>query len=184
MSFLNIKKLENNFNKIIPILLSQNIKNENIIVINSNKLLFSLDILKNHIGYNYKILSCISGIDLLNKSYRFCVSYDFLSLVFNSRIRVKVFIDEVCFIPSIVYLFVCANWWEREVWDMCGIYFDKHPDLRRILTDYGFEGYPMRKDFPLSGFNELKYNESKKRITTEFVEFSQDLRFFNFETSW
>lgn len=184
MSVYIVKKSEDAIKKIIPIIIFQKINNETIVVIGFKQLLFSLAILKNHITYRYKILSCISGVDLLSKSYRFCVSYDFLSLTFNSRIRVKVFLDEICFIPSIVYIFSCANWWEREVWDMYGLYFDKHPDLRRILTDYGFEGYPMKKDFPLSGFTELKYDESKKRIVSDFIELSQDLRFFNFETPW
>jgi NADH/F420H2 dehydrogenase subunit C len=143
-----------------------------------------LNFLKKHIGYQFNLLSCISGVDLLGKSYRFCVVYDLLSLTFNSRIRVKVFIDEVTFIPSIVDLYINANWWEREIWDMYGIYFDKHPDLRRILTDYGFEGHPMRKDFPLYGFIELRYDESKKRIVVEPVELTQEFRSFSFETPW
>jgi NADH dehydrogenase (ubiquinone) Fe-S protein 3 len=179
----NFKYL-NELQNIIPLIISQSFKDENSIVLKSNYLLFSLNILKNHISYQYKLLSCISGIDLLNKNYRFSVSYDLLSLTFNTRLRVKTFVDEITYIPSSVPLFINANWWEREIWDMYGIYFDKHPDLRRILTDYGFEGYPMRKDFPLSGFIELRYDDSKKRIVAETVELTQEFRSFSFETPW
>jgi NADH/F420H2 dehydrogenase subunit C len=129
-------------------------------------------------------MSCISGVDFLNKKYRFSVVYDLLSLTFNSRIRVKVFLNESSSVDSIVSVFINANWWEREVWDMYGIYFDKHPDLRRILTDYGFEGHPMRKDFPLSGFVELRYDEMKKRIVVEPLQLTQDFRLFNYQTVW
>lgn len=179
----NFKYL-NELQNILPLIISQSFKDENSIVLKSNHLLFSLNILKNHISYQYKLLSCISGIDLLNKNYRFSVSYDLLSLTFNTRLRVKTFVDEITYIPSSVPLFINANWWEREIWDMYGIYFDKHPDLRRILTDYGFEGYPMRKDFPLSGFIELRYDDSKKRIIAETVELTQEFRSFSFETPW
>ena len=172
------------FKNIVPLLTYQEFKDERIIVVSVKNFLVLLKFLKKHIGYQYNLLSCISGVDLLGKSYRFCVVYDLLSLTFNSRIRVKVFIDEVTFIPSIVDLYINANWWEREIWDMYGIYFDKHPDLRRILTDYGFEGHPMRKDFPLYGFIELRYDESKKRIVVEPVELTQEFRSFSFETPW
>ena len=107
-----------------------------------------------------------------------------LSLTFNSRIRIKLFVNEVTPIDSIVPLFRNANWWEREIWDFFGIYFQNHPDLRRILTDYGFEGYPLRKDFPLSGYVEVRYDQSKKRIVVEPIELSQEFRAFNYETPW
>ena len=98
--------------------------------------------------------------------------------------RVKLFIDEITSVFSVVTLYINANWWEREIWDLYGIYFENHPDLRRILTDYGFEGHPMRKDFPLSGYVELRYDESKKRVVTETVELTQEFRVFSFETPW
>jgi NADH dehydrogenase (ubiquinone) Fe-S protein 3 len=107
-----------------------------------------------------------------------------LSLTFNSRLRIKIFVNEVTSVDSIVPLFCNANWWEREVWDLFGIYFQNHPDLRRILTDYGFEGYPMRKDFPLSGYVEVRYDQTKKRIVVEPVELAQEFRAFSYETPW
>jgi NADH:ubiquinone oxidoreductase subunit C len=110
--------------------------------------------------------------------------YDLLSITFNSRIRVKVLVNETTPVPSTVDLFVNADWWEREVWDMYGVYFDKHPDLRRILTDYGFEGHPLRKDFPLSGYVEFRYDESKKRVVGEPVELAQEFRTFTYEMPW
>ena len=176
----NFQELRN----IVPLLTYQEFKDERILVVSVKNFLVLLNFLKKHIGYQFNLLSCISGVDLLGKAYRFCVVYDLLSLTFNSRIRVKVFIDEVTFVPSVVDLYINANWWEREIWDMYGIYFDKHPDLRRILTDYGFEGHPMRKDFPLYGFIELRYDESKKRIVVEPVELTQEFRSFSFETPW
>jgi len=177
-------KIINHITKIIPLVVFQRIEKENIIVVNPDELLSSLKILKTHLGLKYSLLSCISGVDLLNTAYRFCIVYDLLSVIFNSRIRLKIFIDDVTIVSSAVTVFMNSNWWEREIWDMYGIYFDKHPDLRRILTDYGFEGYPMRKDFPLYGFSELRYSDIRKRVVVEPIELSQDFRLFNFETIW
>lgn len=154
------------------------------LVILSKNLFDSIYFLKNNIGFQYKLLSCISGVDLLKKSYRFIVSYELLSLTFNSRIRIKVFTEDYAFIPSIISIYRNANWWEREIWDLYGIYFENHPDLRRILTDYGFEGYPLRKDFPLFGFRELRYDQTQRIIVSESVHLSQEYRFFNYETPW
>ena len=107
-----------------------------------------------------------------------------LSICYNKRLRLKIFLDETTFIFSVTSIFVNANWWEREIWDFYGIYFENHPDLRRILTDYGFEGYPMRKDFPLYGYLEVRYDDTKKRVVLEPVELSQEFRTFNFESPW
>ena len=170
--------------KILPILVYQRFNDEASIVVSQQNLLISLTVLSKHLSYQYKVLSCISGVDILGKKYRFSVVYDLLSLTFSSRLRVKVFVNEITSVPSVVSIYMNANWWEREIWDLYGIYFDKHPDLRRILTDYGFEGNPMKKDFPQTGFVELRYNESKKRIVTELVELSQEFRLFTFETPW
>lgn len=171
-------------NKIIPVILKQKLNDEQIVVISSDFLEFSLVCLKKHFNYNYKLLTYIAGVDLIGCLYRFVVVYDLLSLVYNSRIRIKVFLTEISSLTSVTKIFINANWWEREIWDLFGIYFENHPDLRRILTDYGFEGYPLRKDFPLYGYVELRYDESKKQIVVEPVEFSQKFRFFEYETPW
>jgi len=180
MKFKKFKDVKN----FIPFLVYQEYKDESIIVVSYDKLLFSLKCLKSHIGLQYNLLSCISGVDFLSNKYRFSVVYDLLSLTYNSRIRVKAFVNEITPVPSIINIFINADWWEREIWDLYGIYFDKHPDLRRILTDYGFEGHPMRKDFPLSGFVELRYDNIKRRIVVEPIELAQEFRSFTLETPW
>jgi NADH dehydrogenase (ubiquinone) Fe-S protein 3 len=182
--FSNKLKEFNELKKTLPLITFQKFVDENTIVVLNKHLSFSLQVLKNHINYQYSLLSCISGVDLLNKNYRFSVVYELLSLTFNSRLRLKVFLNEVTFVTSAVSIFINANWWEREIWDLYGIYFDKHPDLRRILTDYGFEGHPMRKDFPLYGYTEVRYDDTKKRVVAEPVELTQEFRSFTFETPW
>lgn len=157
---------------------------ENILIISNKQILFSLNCLKLHFNYQFNLLSCISGVDFLGKKYRFGVIYDFLSLTYNLRVRIKTFLNEITPVSSITELFPNSNWWEREVWDLFGIYFDQHPDLRRILTDYGFEGYPMRKDFPCYGYVELRYDEARKRIIVEPIDLAQEFRLFSFQTPW
>jgi NADH/F420H2 dehydrogenase subunit C len=171
--------------KLIPIFAYQNFKDfEYSLITAPDYLIFVANVLKNHINYQYTLLSCISGVDLLKQNYRFMIAYEFLSLTFNSRMRIKVFVNDYDYIPSLTFLFVNANWWEREVWDLFGLFFFNHPDLRRILTDYGFEGYPLRKDFPLFGFRELRYDNNQKIIVSEPVVLSQEFRFFDYETPW
>ena len=182
MSF-SIKSFEQ-LVKIVPTLTYQKVADENSIVVSHDKLILALNVLKLHLGYQYNLLTCISGVDFLGKEYRFSVVYDLLSLTFNSRLRVKVFVNEITSVPSSMEVFINANWWEREVWDLYGVYFDKHTDLRRILSDYGFEGHPMRKDFPLSGFVEFRFDERKKRIVGEPIELTQEFRSFTFEKPW
>jgi NADH dehydrogenase (ubiquinone) Fe-S protein 3 len=176
-------KMKKNFN-IIPKIVIQTINEEKVLVVTPKNLILSLKILKQHINFRYNLLSCISGVDFIGNSYRFGVVYELLSMSLNDRIRLKTFIQETSSVPSCVNIFENANWWEREVWDFFGIYFENHPDLRRILTDYGFEGFPLRKDFPLSGFVELRYNEVKKQIVIEPMNLSQENRNFSFEISW
>lgn len=178
------QQLSKKLSKLIPYISWQTINHEKIISILPNYLPLTINFFKKHISLQYKILSCISGIDFLGKDFRFCVSYDLLSILYTDRFRIKTFINEITTIPSICNIYSSANWWEREVWDMYGIFFEKHPDLRRILSDYGFEGFPMRKDFPLYGYIELRYDEKSKRIISEPVELAQDFRFFDFETPW
>lgn len=184
MNQKNNNKFIVSLSNIVPIIVIQTIKDETSLVVSNKHLIISLNILKKHINYQYSLLSCVSGVDMLNTNYRFAVVYDLLSVKFNSRIRVKTFLNESTSIPSAVPVFVNANWWEREVWDMFGIYFKNHPDMRRILTDYGFEGYPLRKDFPLSGYVEVRYDLTKKRISVESLELAQEFRSFSYDTPW
>ena len=115
---------------------------------------------------------------------RFELNYELLSLKFNNRLRIKVYLDELELIDSCEDLYKAASWYECEVWDMFGIYFGNHKNLKRILTDYGFEGFPLRKDFPLCGFVEIQFNELQKRIVTDSVELAQEYRTFNFLSPW
>lgn len=174
----------NFFRSLIPLIAFQTFEDEQTLVVSNKNIYFSLSVLKRHVAYHFQMLSCISGVDLISNTNRFVVVYELLSLTYNSRIRIKVFVDEKEKLRSICALFINSNWWEREIWDMYGVYFDNHPDLRRILTDYGFEGHPLRKDFPISGYVEVKYDENKKRIVVEPLELSQELRLFSFSSPW
>ena len=132
----------------------------------------------------FKVLVDVSGVDYPERPERFEVVYNLLSLKHNRRIRVKVATDESQPVPSVVGVFSSANWYEREIWDLYGVYFSDHPDLRRILTDYGFEGHPMRKDFPLTGYVEVRYDENQKRVIYEPVKLKQEFRSFDFLSPW
>ncbi len=126
----------------------------------------------------------ICGVDYLEREERFEVVYHLLSMNRNTRIRLKVAAGEDTPVPSLTPVFVCADWLEREVWDMYGVYFSGHADLRRILTDYGFDGHPQRKDFPLTGYVEMRYDEDQKRVIYEPVKLVQDFRSFDFLSPW
>ena len=132
----------------------------------------------------FNVLCDICGVDYPDRPLRFEVVYNLLSLSRNRRIRVKVDTDEEHPVPSAVGLFSSAGWWEREAWDLFGIYFAGNPDLRRILTDYGFEGHPLRKDFPLTGYVEMRYDERQKRVVYEPVQLPQEFRSFDFLSPW
>lgn len=138
-----------------------------------------MSFLKNHTAAEYTQVSDITAVDFPTRDQRFEVVYNLLSVRYNSRIRVKTYADEATPVPSVTGLFEGALWYEREVYDMFGVFFTGHPDLRRIMTDYGFEGHPLRKDFPLTGYTELRYDEEKKRIVVEPLELTQAFR--NFE---
>ena len=180
---LKIKYLKSLKDK-ISIKSIQILNNEIVLTVNSTKCIETLFFLKNHINCQYKILSCISGADFIEKKNRFEISYELLSIRYNSRIRLKVNVNEITPIESAVSVFSSADWWEREIWDLFGVFFINHPNLRRILTDYGFSGPPLRKDYPLTGFVELRYDELKKRVVCEALELSQEFRTFDFMTPW
>jgi NADH-quinone oxidoreductase subunit C len=126
----------------------------------------------------------ICGADYPGREKRFDVVYHFLSPRHNRRIRLKVETDETTPVPSVIGLFPAANWFERETYDLYGVLFSGHPDLRRILTDYGFEGFPLRKDFPLTGFVEVRYDDAQGRVVYEPVKLPQELRNFDFLSPW
>ena len=132
----------------------------------------------------FKVLVDICGTDYPERPKRFDVVYNLLSLVHNQRIRIKVEADDETPVPSITGVHNSANWFEREIWDMYGVMFSDHPDLRRLLTDYGFEGHPLRKDFPLTGFVETRYDEERKRVVYDPVKLSQEFRKFDFLSPW
>jgi NADH:ubiquinone oxidoreductase subunit C len=149
-----------------------------------NNLRSLLFFLNKHTLCQYKQLIEISVYDYVGKKYRFNLTYVLLSLKYNSRILVTIKTDEVTPISSVTNLFNSAGWLEREVWDLYGIFFTEHQDLRRILTDYGFSGHPFRKDFPLTGFIEIYYNDEQKRIVYEPVELAQEYRVFTLHNPW
>jgi NADH-quinone oxidoreductase subunit C len=132
----------------------------------------------------YQQLMEIAGVDYPDRPERFEVVYCLLSLTKNHRVRVHVATDEVKPVPSVTGLWPVAGWLEREVYDMYGVLFEGNPDLRRILTDYGFQGHPQRKDFPLTGFVELRYSEEEKRVVYQPVKLAQDFRNFDFMSPW
>jgi len=132
----------------------------------------------------FNVLCDICGVDYPDRPMRFEVVYNLLSMPLNQRIRIKVDTDEDQAVPSAVGLYSSAGWWEREAWDLFGIYFADNPDLRRILTDYGFEGHPLRKDFPLTGYVELRYDEEQKAVVYEPVRLPQEFRNFDFLSPW
>ena len=154
------------------------------ISISTNQILDVVDFIKNDEACEFRQITDIAGVDFPDRQKRFEVIYHFLSFKHNSRLRIKIIIGEDESIPSITSIFPAANWFEREAFDMYGIQFKDHPDLRRILTDYGFEGYPLRKDFPLSGNVEIRYDEIDKKIIHEPVNLQQDFRSFDIQSPW
>ncbi len=143
-----------------------------------------LKFLREDVNTQFKLVMDICGVDYPESEERFCVVYNLLSLPHNLRLRIKVWTSEAVPVPSVTSVYSAANWWEREAWDLYGIYFTNHPDFRRILTDYGFEGHPLRKDFPLTGYVELRYDDEQKRVVYEPVKLTQDFRSFDFLSPW
>ena len=132
----------------------------------------------------FKMCLDICGVDHPAREKRFELVYNLLSLKHNQRLRLKVLADEDTAVPSVSEIWPTANWFEREVWDMYGVFFSDHPDLRRMLTDYGFDGHPLRKDFPLTGYVEVRYDDNQRRIVYEPVKLTQDFRSFDFLSPW
>ncbi len=143
-----------------------------------------LTFLRDNSNCLFKTLVDITGVDYPDRDKRFEVVYNLLSLRLNQQIRVKCATDEATPVPSATGVYNAANWYERETWDLFGVMFSDHPDLRRILTDYGFDGHPLRKDFPLTGFVEVRYDEAEKRVVYEPVRLAQEFRRFDFMSPW
>jgi NADH-quinone oxidoreductase subunit C len=135
-------------------------------------------------GCQFYCIIDITAVDWPGREHRFDVVYHFLSPKQNQRIRVKVEVDEGAAVPSIIEVFPGANWFERETYDLYGVVFSGHPDMRRLLTDYGFEGHPLRKDFPLTGFVEVRYDDEQRRVVHEPVRLTQEFRNFDFLSPW
>jgi NADH-quinone oxidoreductase subunit C len=143
-----------------------------------------LTFLRDDTNCQFRQLLDVAGVDYPDREERFDVVYHLLSLKQNQRVRVKLTASEDTPVPSVTPVFSSAGWWEREAWDLYGIFFAEHPDLRRILTDYGFEGHPLRKDFPLTGYVELRYDVDQKRVIYEPVKLTQEFRSFDFLSPW
>jgi len=159
-------------------------KDELAVTVRTASIVKVLTFLRDDSNCQFKQLMDVCGVDFPERELRFQVVYNLLSLKLNQRIRVKLDTDEETPVPSVVGLYSSAGWFEREVWDMFGVIFAGNPDLRRILTDYGFQGHPLRKDFPLTGYVEVRYDDEQKRVVYEPVKLTQDFRTFDFMSPW
>jgi NADH-quinone oxidoreductase subunit C len=167
------------------ILVSREVRlNELILTVRKDAIVRALTFLRDDSTVDCKMLVDVCGVDYPSREERFQVVYNLLSLRQNHRVRVKITTDEDTPVPSVAEVFSSANWFEREVWDLYGVFFADHPDLRRILTDYGFEGHPLRKDFPMTGHVEVRYDDEDKRVVYEPVRLPQEFRSFDFLSPW
>ena len=182
----NLESLEKAINsELTTKILSSKIKHDQInICIEDNNLIEVMIFLKTHSSTKFKQLIDITAVDYPERDKRFKMVYLLLSHEKNSRIKIEFDIKEGEILSSLTSIFPSANWMEREVFDMYGVEFKDHPDLRRILTDYGFKGHPLRKDFPLTGHTEVRYSEKQKKVIYESVKLEQNYRDFDFETPW
>jgi NADH-quinone oxidoreductase subunit C len=182
----NLKKIEKLVNSELSSKIHNSLieHNELLIEINENDLIDVVQFLKSNENCKFRQLMDIAGVDYPEDEKRFELIYLFLSLEYNIRIKLLIKFESNYSINSLTKIFPAANWMEREVFDMYGIKFKNHPDLRRILTDYGFKGHPLRKDFPLTGFNEVRYSEKEKKVIYEPVKLEQNYRNFDFESPW
>ena len=182
----NLKKLEKHINSELSSKIHNSVINndELLVEVGENDLTEVVQFIKSNDKLKFRQLIDIAGVDYPEEDKRFNLIYLFLSHENNSRLKLLVKFETSQTINSITKIFPSANWMEREVFDMYGIKFKNHPDLRRILTDYGFKGHPLRKDFPLTGFNEVRYSEKEKKVVYEPVKLEQNYRNFDFESPW
>lgn len=172
------------YTKHLPLVRAQ-IHSKNIsLIIKANHVLPVSKILKNHVNFQYKILTSLTVVDYPKSLNRFCLVYELLSLKFNNRLKIKIFTSELNPIDTLQKEFLSAGWYESEAWDMFGVFFLNHSNLSRLLTDYGFEGYPLRKDFPLSGYTELSYSYKKKYITNVKLGLTQKYMLLDTQSPW
>ncbi len=157
---------------------------ELVVAVHRGSIVKVLTFLRDDASCQFRLLVDVCGVDYPERESRFEVVYNLLSVTQNQRIRVKLSTDETAPVPSVTGVFSTAGWFERETWDLYGVLFSGHPDLRRILTDYGFEGHPLRKDFPLTGYVEVRYDEEQKRVVYEPVKLNQAFRSFDFLSPW
>jgi NADH-quinone oxidoreductase subunit C len=155
-----------------------------IVTVPAERIVSVVTTLRDDPKFLFEQLIDVCGVDYPDRPQRFEVVYALLSVSLNRRLRVKIATDEDTPVPSVVSIYPSANWFERETWDLYGVFFADHPDLRRILTDYGFDGHPLRKDFPLTGYVELRYDPDQRRVVYEPVKLTQDFRTFDFSSPW
>ena len=172
------------YQKVLPLKRLQIYNSEITVVVKSNLIKDILFFFKNSMLCQFNVITSISGADFPKNKLRFHIVYDLLSLKYNSRIKIKILTNELSPVFSCFKIFSAANWFESEIWDMYGVFFIDHPNLKRLLTDYGFEGHPLRKDFPLNGFIEMRFMEKIKRVSSESIELNQEFRTFNFVSPW
>ena len=184
--FEKLSKIEKHINSELSSKIQKSLieNNELLLEINEKDLIEVILFLKSNEKCKFRQLIDIAGVDFPQEEKRFKLIYLFLSHEHNNRIKLSINFETSQLIQSITKIFPSANWMEREVFDMYGIKFKNHPDLRRILTDYGFKGHPLRKDFPLTGFNEVRYSEKEKKVVYEPVKLEQNYRNFDFESPW
>lgn len=182
--------LSNSYIQLLNLILKNKIKilkkisNYYLLSIESKNLINIISFLKDSEISLFKMLMDIIVIDYPNKKNRFSINYSLLSIKYNTRLFLNFEINELTHVLSIIDIYKASCWLERECWDMFGVFFENHPDLRRILSDYGFNGYPLRKDFPLTGYLEMRYDDGQKRVIFETIEMSQEYRIFNFRSVW
>jgi NADH/F420H2 dehydrogenase subunit C len=169
---------------VLPIYSTTYSRGELTLIVPACSIVQVLTFLRDHTNCQFKVLTDLCAVDYPEREARFEIVYNLISIRYNTRLRVKTSVNEVTPVDSTCEVFQASNWWEREIWDLFGIFFSNHPDLRRIFTDYGFEGHPLRKDFPLSGYVEVRYDETQKRVVCEPVELSQEFRSFDFSSPW
>ena len=175
----------NNFDLLKSFILKRETFDKNLIIlVDQSNIINVFKILKDEEDFAFTQLTDLCGVDLPHEEIRFQVVYNLLSMTNNSRIIVKAFTDNSNSVPSIKKIYPSADWYEREAFDLYGINFNGHDDLRRILTDYGFEGHPLRKDFPLTGNVEVRYDPNQERVIYEKVDLKQEYRDFDFESAW